>query len=245
VVDSGEIGDVIAASAFITHTHVETRHPNPTFLFSPGGGPTLDIGPYHITQLVNCLGPVLEIAGRTRIGQKQRFMTAPNRLVDVIDVRVPTHASAVAEFASGAVATLMMSFDVWARSVPHIEIYGTRGQLRLPDPNTYDGDVTIHLHDGDWQVVPPVIPALAGPEFAQQMLRGVGVADLVASLDAGVPRANAELALHVLEVLSAIQLSSESHAVVRLETGCERPAPLGATEVTTWAELQPSTHRES
>jgi predicted dehydrogenase len=45
LVDVGELGEVFAASLFVTHNHVETRHPDPTFIFRPGGGPLLDLGP--------------------------------------------------------------------------------------------------------------------------------------------------------------------------------------------------------
>lgn len=234
VIDSGELGEVFGAAAFVTHHHVETRHPDPTFIFRPGGGPVLDLGPYYMTQLVNCLGPVAEVTGRARIGQPQRFVTAPNRLVDVIDVEVATHTSAVAEFTSGVVVTLMMSYDVWERSLPQIEIYGTKGQLQLPDPNRFGGDVRLHLHGEDWRVVPPVVPPIAATGTPEGLLRGVGVADLAASLPGREPRAGATLALHVLEALSAIQLSSDSRAVVRLTTTCSRPEPLDAAELERW-----------
>lgn len=234
LLDGGELGEVFAASLFVTHNQVETRHPDPTFIFRPGGGPLLDLGPYYMTQLVSCLGPVTEVAGRTRIGHKQRFVTAPDRLVDVIDVQVPTHASAVAEFASGAVATLMLSYDVWGRSVPWIEIYGTRGQLQLPDPNRFGGEVLLLRHGEDWSVVPPVLPPIAAPHTPEELRRGVGVADLAASLPDREPRASAALALHVLDALGAIQLSSDSGSIVRLTTTCERPEPLGAAELKTW-----------
>ena len=83
----------------------------------------------------------------TRIGHPQRFVTAPNRRVDVIDVEVATHTTATLRFESGVIATLMMSFDVWTRNLPFMEIYGTRGQLQLPDPNTFDGGVQIRWND--------------------------------------------------------------------------------------------------
>jgi predicted dehydrogenase len=43
--------------------------------------------------------------------------------------------------ASGALSTLVMSFDVWVAGLPHIEIYGTEGSLSVPDPNHFDGPV--------------------------------------------------------------------------------------------------------
>ncbi|HVC88953.1 MAG TPA: Gfo/Idh/MocA family oxidoreductase [Gaiellaceae bacterium] len=235
VIDSGEIGDVFGVSVVMTHNGAETRHPDPTFLFSPGGGPLLDLGPYYVTQLVNCLGPISEVTGMTRIGHRQRVVTAPNRRVDTIDVTVPTHTSAVARFASGAIATIMMTFDVWVRSAPFIEIFGTQGQLQLPDPNTFDGGVTIRLNDDNqWRYVAPVIPPLAAHTRKEQLLRGIGVADLAASIDTRRPRTDAAVALHVLEVLSAVQRSSDTSSVVAVESRCDRPEPLTTDEIERW-----------
>lgn len=226
VLDAGTIGEPVGATAFVTHSRAETWHPDPTFLFKPGGGPVLDLGPYYVTQLVNCLGPVAEVYGAGRVGAAVRTVTAPDRLVERIDVEVDTHATAVLTFASGVIGTLVASFDIWDHHLPFLEIYGTRGTLSLPDPNTYDGDVRVRLHgDEAWTAVPPVVP-VQGPadSFEHQFLRGPGVADLAAALAGGPHRASGGLALHVLEVLDAVASSGARRAPVALTTACERPA---------------------
>jgi predicted dehydrogenase len=230
--DSGAIGEPIAVSAFLTHTRLEEWHPDPTFLFTTGGGPLLDMGPYYIANLVNCLGPIVEVAGATRIGANTRTMSAPDRLVEAIEVAVPTHATAVLRFANGAVGTLMMSFDVWHFDLPFIEIYGTLGALRLADPNGFDGDVLLKLNqESEWRVLPPVLAESGRPGTDDQMLRGMGVAELALSLNGGPHRTNAALAFHTLEVLESIEVSSTSHEVVRMTSTCERPAPLAPGEL--------------
>ncbi|MEU6199952.1 Gfo/Idh/MocA family oxidoreductase [Streptomyces sp. NPDC047061] len=45
-IDDGVIGEPVGATAFVTHSRAETWHPDSTFLFRPGGGPALDMGPY-------------------------------------------------------------------------------------------------------------------------------------------------------------------------------------------------------
>ncbi|MGW0662066.1 Gfo/Idh/MocA family protein [Streptodolium elevatio] len=228
VIDAGVIGDPVGATAFVTHSRAETWHPDPTFLFKPGGGPILDLGPYYVTQLVNCLGPMAEVYGRTRVGAAVRTVTAPGRLVESIDVEVDTHAAAVLTFASGVLATMALSFDIWDHQLPFIEIYGTHGTLAVPDPNTYDGDVKVRLHGDDaWAVCPPVLP-VQGPadSLEHQLLRGPGVADLAASLRGGPHRASASLALHVLEVLGAVTASGAAKAPLAMTTTCERPEAL-------------------
>ncbi|MFW5643418.1 MAG: Gfo/Idh/MocA family protein, partial [Alkalispirochaeta sp.] len=52
LLDSGRIGEVFAASAFVVNHGHEWHHPNPAFFYEPGGGPLLDIGPYYITALL-------------------------------------------------------------------------------------------------------------------------------------------------------------------------------------------------
>jgi predicted dehydrogenase len=231
-VDDGVIGDIIGASAFVTHSRAERWHPDPGFLFRPGGGPLLDMGPYFITSLVNLLGPVAEVGALTRVGATPRRVTAPGRLVDLIDVEVATHASATLGFHSGVIATVLASFDVWSQDLPFVELYGSAGRLRLPDPDGFDGDVLLKRHDDDeWQVIEPVITPSGVPGTTDQHLRGMGVADLARSLSGAPQRATAELAYHVLEVLESIEKSSAERSFVRLASSCERPVPL-ATAMT-------------
>src|SRR2546426_3812067 len=106
-------------------------------------------------------------------------------------------------------------------------VYGTEGTISLPDPNTYDGDVTVKRHaDADWRVLPPVLPISAEPGSPDQSLRGIGVADLVAALDGAPHQANAQLACHILETIEAIDTSSRSGAAAALSTRTPRPDPV-------------------
>ena len=224
--DSGLIGDPIGFAAAIPHSRAEEWHPDPTFLFTKGGGPLLDLGPYYVSNLINCLGPVKTVAGGTRIGADPRVVTAPDRLVESIAVGVPTHAVALLTFASGVVGTLTASFDLWSDHLPHIEIYGSRGILRLPDPDKFDGEVTFKLNTSQtWEVLPPVIK-LRGWSAPEGRIRGLGVADLVDSLAGRPQRTSAVLAYHVLEVLESIELSSASEAIVHLASSPHRPEPV-------------------
>jgi predicted dehydrogenase len=231
--DSGEIGEPIGATAFVTHSKAEHWHPDPSFLFRRGGGPSLDMGPYYLSALVNLLGPVARVYSVSRIGAAERTVSAPARLVDTIAVEIPTHCAATLTFRSGVLATVMMSFDVWHRELPYLEIYGSHGTLSLPDPNRYDGDVRVRLHaDTDWRVLDPLItPLTAGVPDDQLPLRGPGVADLVAHLAGAPHRTGVELAVHVLEVLSAI---AEGDGRPRdMTTTCARPTP---------ADVPPAAH---
>jgi hypothetical protein len=77
--------------------------------------------------------------------------------------------------------------------------------MAVPDPNRFSGEVRIHRLGGDgWEVVKPS-GASAG--------RGLGVLDMARALRGGEPhRASGEMALHVLDVMVAIERSMTSAA---------------------------------
>jgi predicted dehydrogenase len=232
--DGGAIGEPIGAVAFVTYSKAETWHPNPTFYFKPGGGPVLDVGPYYITALVMCLGPIARVSGFSRVGAPSRTVTAPDRRVETITVETPTHASASREFISGALATVMFSFDVWDHHLPYIEIYGQTGTLSMADPCRYDGLVQVRGHyDSEWSAIAPKIRPSAPADSPDQYLRGVGVADLVAAIDGAPHRASDALAVHVLEVLEGVLIASETGRVVRIHSRVERPSVVLEGELST------------
>jgi predicted dehydrogenase len=207
-VEAGRIGEPVAASAFIAHSRLEQWHPDPRGFFLPGAGPVFDLGPYYVSALVELLGCVRTVAAFETTGRGTRTVTASNRAVDTVDVRVPTHAAAVLEFESGAVANLTMSFEAWERTMPFIEIYGTEGTLALPMPHERDDLVKVKGHDDEqWSV-------LDLPD-GEEYVRGIGVVDMARALSTGrSPRASGSLGYHVLEVLCAVDASSADRKYV-------------------------------
>ncbi|WP_369031523.1 Gfo/Idh/MocA family protein [Streptomyces adonidis] len=224
--DAGLIGAPVGASAFIGHSKAETWHPDPRFLFQPGGGPVMDMGPYYFAILVNLLGPVRSVAASSRIGAPTRTVTAPERAVDSIEVTVPTHAGAVLTFDSGVIGTTQMSFDVWDTDLPFMEVYGTEGTLSLGNPNHFDGDVRLRRHgETEWTVLEPAVGLFGAVGTREQARRGLGVRDLADAVEGGPHRANASFAFHVLEALCAVDKASEEGRAVELESTCDRPQP--------------------
>ena len=62
LIDDGEIGRPIAATAFMMSPGHESWHPNPGFYYLRGGGPLLDMGVYYLTALVTLLGPIAAVS---------------------------------------------------------------------------------------------------------------------------------------------------------------------------------------
>jgi predicted dehydrogenase len=221
LIDDGWIGQPVAATAFmLCHGH-ETWHPSPEFFYKVGGGPMFDMGPYYLTALVSLMGPVQRVTGSTRITFPERTITSQPLYGKRVEVEIPTHVAGILDFASGAIATVVTSFDVWSAEVPRIEIYGTQGSLSVPDPNTFGGPVRVRRAGAsEWSE----IPLTHG--YAKNS-RSLGVADMVYGLRCGRPhRANGEMAYHVLDIMHAIHDASKTGSHIHLSSTCQRPAAL-------------------
>lgn len=222
IIHSGVIGRPIGATAFMTNHGHESWHPDPEFYYQTGGGPMFDMGPYYLTALYALLGPAKRVTGSTAISFKQRTITSSKKNGQLIDVEVPTHVTGLIDFASGAIGTIITSFDVWAADLPRIEIYGSKGTLSVPDPNTFAGPVRIRLAgEQDFHPVDMDRPH-------QENSRGLGLVDMARAWREGAcdHRASGDLALHVLESMHAFHQASDENRHIYLKTSFAQPAPL-------------------
>jgi predicted dehydrogenase len=204
LIEAGEIGRPIGATAFMTcHGH-ESWHPDPEFYYQVGGGPMFDMGPYYLTALFSLLGPARRVTGSAAISFPQRTITSEQKKGQVIDVAVPTHVAGIIDFASGAIGTILTSFDVWAAELPRIEIYGSLGTLSVPDPNTFGGPVRLRKAGSDAFVDMPLTRPFADNS------RGLGVVDMARALRGGRSnhRASGTMTLHVLEAMHGFHIAS-------------------------------------
>ncbi|AIQ68762.1 Gfo/Idh/MocA family protein [Paenibacillus graminis] len=222
MIEDGVIGRPVAATSFMMSRGHEFWHPDPEFYYAAGGGPMFDMGPYYLTALVQLLGPIRTVAGITGKAMAERTITSEKKAGKKIPVDIPTHVAGTLQFSSGAIATLIMSFDVFGGSdLPPIEIYGTEGSLQVPDPNTFGGTVKYRrTGEGEWREQ-PLLPGY------DQNTRGIGPADMAYAIRTGRPhRASGELAYHVLEAMWAFHDSSDSQRFYEMESSCGRPSPL-------------------
>lgn len=221
IIDDGWIGQPIAATAFmLCHGH-ESWHPDPEFYYKVGGGPMFDMGPYYLTALISLMGPVKRVTGSTRKTFPERLITSQPKHGTKITVDVPTHVAGIMDFHSGAIGTIITSFDVWDSQLPRIEIYGSKGSMIVPDPNTFGGPIFIkRAGDKDWMEMP------LSHEYSENS-RGVGVADMARALrDGRIHRANGDMMYHVLDIMHGFHDSSYEGRHIELESICERPSAL-------------------
>ncbi len=227
LIDEGAIGEPLGVNCFMLSRGTESWHPNPDFFYKTGGGPMFDMGPYYLTALISLLGPLRRVTGSARISMPERTITTEHRKGEKIAVDVPTHIAGVADFVQGTVATLVMSFDVAAHTLPNIQVYGSEGSLAVPDPNTFGGPVKMKkLGGSEWEEVTLTRP------YADNS-RGVGVADMAYAIQSGRGhRANGDQTYHVLDAMHGFHDASDSGMHYVMQSSCARPAalPLGLNE---------------
>ncbi len=237
IIDSGRIGKILSGTAILLSHGMEHWHPDPDFFFKPGGGPVLDLGPYYLSALVNLLGPIARVQAQSAIGFAERVIGKGPRMGQSVVVETPTSISALLEFGAGAQITLVMSWDVWKHGHPAIELYGTEGSMRVPDPNFFGGNIEFTERDGDWQSASAAAMPFGRPNWRspnwpperpeQANYRCLGLSELASAAANGTPhRSSGRLAQHVLEAMYAILQAAETRQVVEIGTQLDRPLPM-------------------
>lgn len=180
-----------------------------------------DMGPYYLTALIAMMGPVKRVTASMQTTFPERIVTSEPNYGTRIPVNTPTHIAGILEFESGAIGTIITSFDVWHHNLPTIEIYGTEGTLSAPDPNRFDGPVHIsQAKDTTWREV-----SLTHGYTSNS--RGLGIADMAYAMRSGrLHRANGALALHALDIIESFMQSATEGRHITLTSTCTRPEPL-------------------
>ena len=136
---------------------------------------------------------------------------------------MPTHYECLLTFSSGATVSLLTSFDLYDTKQANIQIYGTEGNLYVPDPNCFGGEKGMRF--------------LSGKTGSEEELplefdydknsRCLGLADLAAAIEQGrPPRASYLQTYHVLEIMTGVMKSAETGAPYRMTTRFNREAPM-------------------
>jgi len=217
----GDIGEPLTAFTSFQVPGPEAWHPNPDFLYATGAGPLFDMGPYYVTTLVHALGSARRVQATSSTARATRTIGSGPRAGQEFPVEVPTHHSALIEFAGGVSAESTFSFQHAYARTGVVEINGTEGTVSLPDPNTFDGPTRLWRYGSSE-------PTVIEPE-GEVYGRGTGVVELARAIRAGVPeRASGQLALHVLDILLGIRDAADSGLPVEITSTTDPIAPLPA-----------------
>ncbi|WP_018897647.1 Gfo/Idh/MocA family oxidoreductase [Rhizobium sp. 2MFCol3.1] len=249
-IDDGSAGQILTGVAAIMSKGMEHWHPNPSFFYQAGGGPVLDIGPYYISSLCNLLGPVASVYATGQISPAERIYGAegPNK-GKTFKVETFTTINAILKFESGATITFIASWDIWRNGMRPIELHGTKASLRVPDPDTFGGDVELsdttlplNTHDAealalvgqrpDWNPVDTTkLPfgainyPFGRPTIANY--RSLGLAEMANAIANNRPhRCSGDFSLHTLAVMLGVLQSAELKREVQVSHRAERPEAL-------------------
>ena len=224
IVDDGWVGDIVSGTVFMMSRGPESWHPNPAFFYLEGAGPMFDMGPYYLTSLVHLLGPAKRVSAITTRAFDKRLATCKEHFGELLPVEVPTHCAGAIEFHNGAVITATISFDVHRHGHTPIELYGTEGSMKVPDPNCFGGTVEVFTPaTKEWR-------SQAYSHGYSENMRGIGAADMAYAILGKRPhRTSGALAYHVLEIMHAFDTSSTTRKSVAIKSKPAQPAalPLG------------------
>lgn len=214
LVDEGAIGRPFAATAFVmTHGH-ESWHPDPrAYYASVGGGPFFNRAPYYLSALLWMFNSPVEAV--SALGGT----TFPSRVISTgplagteFPVETETHINAHVRFESGAMASIVTSFDVWGTVLPRIEVYGTKGTLVLPDPTHYSEPLRLLREDGSDETIEDA--------SGDGEVYGSGLRDLGRALRSGEDhRLGPELAYHLVDAIEAVHDSMRASAWKPVQSG--------------------------
>ena len=243
-IDDGDIGKVLTGNFIFAFPGVQEFHPNPESWFQSGGGPVIDMGPYFFTTLVNLLGPVKNVRSRgKKFADQREYLVGPKKGKS-FNVDISTSVMLDIEFANEAIVQGFISFDVQNHARNHMELYGTKGSLVVPDPNMFGGPVLLSRELGsEWQEFSVEDKYLGKTNIInhsgrsneapkQSNYRGVGLSEMIYSIENNIQhRCNGNLALHVLDIIESTIIASETKKEVSLRSTCEQPKPLSEEQI--------------
>ena len=205
----GDIGRPLTAMTAFQGPGPESWHPNPDFFFVPGAGPLFDMGPYYLTTLACVFGSFREVAAIGSRARDVRVIGSGPRAGTELPVTVSTQMSALARFEGGESSQSIFSFDSPLRRSGLVEITGETGTLVLPDPNMFEGVSTL-VRGGE---------SIELPETGFAGGRGSAVLEMARAIrSGGADLLPAQLGYHVLDVMTAMEESSEAGSFVRVES---------------------------
>lgn len=225
-IDDGLIGEVTSFQ-ICANRNLDFLASLFSFLRMPGGGICYDYGVYYLTGLVSLLGPVDSVSAVV----SNRKMVRSNPIPGTKDFGVEyvyeneSQVSAVLQLESGITGNFALNGDSIMHDLAQFVIYGTKGVLKLADPNQFGGEISIISWNPETSEVETEILDNEYP-YAENS-RGLGPAEMAEAISEGREnRASAELSYHVLEVIEQMMKSGESRRFEKVVSTCKRPEPL-------------------
>jgi predicted dehydrogenase len=217
LVREGAIGPVRVVYAEANWGHIETWHPTPLSVLSPG--PMADVGVYPISILTAVFGPARRVTAFSATVEPDRvdLHGHPFRM------EAPDFVVAVLELESGLLVRLTASFYVGAGKQRGLELHGDGGRIHLAAWNDFSSRLQLSGagEEDEYADVPLVREPYPGTDWSRPL---VDLAEAVR--DGRAPRASGAQAAHLVEILDAIETSSRDGGPVGVRSSFEPPQPL-------------------
>ena len=239
------IGKINLGNIIFAYPGIQSYHPNPEPWFAKKeGGPVVDMGPYYLTALVNLLGPAKQVWGSLMWNKKKRIIGIGPRKGKSIKVLCPTTYLGTIFFKNKTIIRFTLSFDVIAHHRNHIELYGEKGSILVPDPNMFGGSVftckklggvwkehkTNGMYLGKINIREKSLRANEAPVNANY--RGVGLAEMAYCItNKKKHRCNGELSYHVLDIIKSIMLAAKKRERISIKSTCKIPKRFTEKEI--------------
>ena len=245
LLESKFIGKINLGNIIFAYPGVQSYHPNPEPWFAKKeGGPVIDMGPYYLTALVNLLGPAKQVWGSLMWNKKNRIIGIGPRKGKSIRVLCPTTYLGTIFFKNKTIIRFTLSFDVIAHHRNHIELYGDKGSILVPDPNMFGGSVyTCKKLGGTWKEHKTNRMLLGKINIREKSLRaneapinanyrGVGLAEMAYCIKKKKKhRCNGELSFHVLDIIQSIMRAAKKKERINIKSTCKIPKKFTLSEI--------------
>ena len=250
IIDTGLIGQVTSGFVSVTRSHNLMSELFP-FLRGQCGSLPYDVGVYYIGALIALLGPVKSVcafASPAPVYEKQLLFLedAP----ELWQIPGSNLICAGLKFESGPLVNVHFNGNTVGDEQSRFELYGTLGRMKVGDPNTFGGKVSLTLPEGQETESPFThgydgTNALGAPEpFDGGGNRGIGVAEMAYALRQGRPnRLNQDYGIHCLEVLTGMDEAARTGVVYEMRSRCSlRPLAPGFYS-TVWGSARADAER--
>ena len=245
LIDSGALGDIKLGNFIFASPGLESWHPNPEPWFKKNvGGPVIDMCPYFFTMLIHLLGPAKNVNAISTAVHLQREIGSGPKKGNTFNVETPTSYLINIEFFSGVLIEGFVSFDVINHNRNHMELYGTKGSIIVPDPNMFGGPVsTSSIEGGEWKEHSTEKMLLgknniknhsgkSNESSEQSNYRGVGLSDMIYAIENQKKhRCSGQLALHVLDLIESTIMSAHQRNRITLRSSCNKPSAFSEEDI--------------
>lgn len=212
--ESGRAGPVRVLYAEANWGQIETWISAPAPYYTVG--PLLDVAVYAITAMAYLLGPAKRVHGYSTILKNPRFDKEGREF----PVTAPDFTTGMIEFANGMVARITSSYYVNVKGQRHLrclEFHGDAGSFSLGCFH----DMNPACRFIPYGKPPVEVPLLRPTDI--RMDRAVGLADMAEAIHGGRRHlACPHQAAHVVEIMEALQTSSDESRPVEITSTFER-----------------------